>query len=1145
MGGSIAKMLQGFKGLSWGEIIKAVIFLPLVLPAIALGIALASYALQLVQPIGFVQFFSAILIAGIFAVVSYGIRNMLQAFDGINPAEALVAAIFIPVILPAVALAIAGASKALSLVQPVGLLQWFTSILIGVLFVVLSFGVANIIKAFRGIDPATLLAASIGIPVILVAMSAAIWGSSLLLSKVETIGFFQFLTAIAIAAVFVVISYGIRQIAQSISKMKWGDVPKIPVFFVAISAAIMASSLLLQFTADLTDRQLFTIAALGVTLSGIGFIMGATMKFVGKISLKDLLVGSLGLVIIAGAIMVSSLILSVGNYETYPTLSWIAGVALSLTTFGLAAWVLGASVFGPQALIFLAGIAAVLTVAGTIVGVAKILEKGKYDNKGMLEWAVATSLLYITFTPIIMMLGAMGLAGAVMSFFGAEDPFETAKRYMVQIAETIVLTSKVLAKGTYEGGPTKAWADGISVSLGAFMPVYGMLMKNAILSLFGGGGVGPDDFNKAILTVSGGIVTAADMFAAASASFENPPPVEWADGVGKAISAFSPVYKVLAEQDGWFSDGPSVEDMANAIWTISNGIVDAAYFFAKNKAAFTDNYPPKEWGEGVGAALGAFSPVFEALSGKSWYQSSDDVIYSLGKGIRVISNAIVSAGKIFSKTKPEMWKKENVPSKEWGEGVAGAIGAFSGVFEIMVNESGWFTDMEEVADDLGTGIRIISRAIRDAGNIVGSVSASKWKAFPPKDWGTGVKGAIGGMLNTFDMVYSRGYTLSGFRSLSKILLGGVDAMASTARILWYNRKFFSVKLDPNFVPNISTNMLNFADLGVELEKKLVSTSIVKEKSSGLFSSSETTREVRNEKDISITKRVAASMGGTALILYAYRRFFSFKLKPDWMKSITTNMLSFATLGTNSLLRKFARDVEWINLYDTQRDAFGGEQKDYLGHYYLNKSLWSLIGTARIMHYNRRYFERTIDPNFIKRLSKNIIDYTRLAEYLVQVDKKEKKSETWSDSISNFFGFGSEDPIMEVARGMIVLAKSYDKLASSFEKFGGALDKINIDKIKELKSLQVEKLGNTIEKVTPKEEEQGFWSKLGSAASNLFSGPEVKSPAQKATKEDEKSSLKEDMEKIIELLSGINTSTSIVNDYLSTITEEEIKPPTEL
>jgi len=97
IGISMGKMISAFEGLNEKEIITAAIFLPLILPAIALGIAGASYALQLVKPISLGQFFTSLMIGAAFVVLSYGMGNIIGAFKDINPAEALVASLTIPI----------------------------------------------------------------------------------------------------------------------------------------------------------------------------------------------------------------------------------------------------------------------------------------------------------------------------------------------------------------------------------------------------------------------------------------------------------------------------------------------------------------------------------------------------------------------------------------------------------------------------------------------------------------------------------------------------------------------------------------------------------------------------------------------------------------------------------------------------------------------------------------------------------------------------------------------------------------------------------------------------------------------------------------------------------------------------------------
>jgi hypothetical protein len=683
---AIQRMIWTFRDMSWTEIGKAAIGLVFVMPAIALGIALASHAFGLIKPITFVQFFSAIMIAAVFAVVSYGIRNMLRAFEGVPIADLAKSIIFLPLILPAIALGLALASHAFGLIKPITLVQFFSAVMIGLVFVVLAFGLKKIIGAFKDISPETAVVAGFMIPILFTAMSVAIWASSQLLSKVEPVTFVQFLTSVAISIVFLVLAYAISPLVKMIGGMKWEDTLKLPVLFTIMSLSIMLSSHILSKTADISLEMLLKIAILGVTLAVVSAIMAVTIKILSKLSIKELLIGSAAILGISVIIMTTSHILAAGNYGNYPKLGWILGVGVSLVTFGLAAFTLGLAVFGPQALIFAAGLGAILVVAGTITAVSHILANGKYDNPGMLKWALATSLLYATFTPIILILGAVGLASSVLSFFGA-DPFKKAQEMIVQIAETIVEVSHILPKGNYKGGPTKEWAEGISIALGAFSPIYAMLMKNGVMKIFGGGGVGPEDFTSAIKTVSQGIVDAAIFFADAKNAgvWGAHPTKEWAEGVGTAIGAFAPVFEVLTGQS-WLSKSVSPEDMKKAILTISEGIVSAAKFFADNTTTFEEGkYPSKNWGEGVGAALGAFAPVFDMLMEKSgFWKSGDSVINDMIRGITGISSAVVQVATMFTLSSD---KKifEYYPDSKWSQSVRTAMEKFVGLTNYLEN----------------------------------------------------------------------------------------------------------------------------------------------------------------------------------------------------------------------------------------------------------------------------------------------------------------------------------------------------------------------------------------------------------------------------------------------------------------------------
>jgi hypothetical protein len=387
------------------------------------------------------------------------------------------------------------------------------------------------------------------------------------------------------------------------------------------------------------------------------------MKILEKVGIKSLLLGGLSLVVVATAIMASSWILSLGKYDTYPPLSWVISTALAVGAFGGAMYLLGLG--GPASLLSMVfgGLSALL-VAGTIVGVSYILGAGSYGTYPSLEWSTSVGLSMLAFGTSTLALGVfiLGTLGLGMIALAA------GSAGTLMIAETIVASADIFRKGNFTGGPKKEWSEGVALAIGAFSPVYGMLMANKIFSIFGGG-VGPDEFAKAIRTISTGIVDAANYFNGplAKAAFKGGPKKDWAEGVGQAIGAFSPVYAVLAANSGWFKSGVSVKDMKSAIMTISEGIVDAATFFGNHKGVFDiSKVPSKKWGENVGGAISAFAPIFKQMSEDSGFFTSGASVLALANAaIVTISSSITKASNIlslgnYSKVIPQNWAKGTI-----------------------------------------------------------------------------------------------------------------------------------------------------------------------------------------------------------------------------------------------------------------------------------------------------------------------------------------------------------------------------------------------------------------------------------------------------------------------------------------------------
>jgi hypothetical protein len=598
---------------------------------IAAGVLAVGLAFKI---IGEVDFASVI-------ALSISLPLLAIAFEKIAKIEDLTPSKMFDVFLVTVAMSIsiAVSSFILSAVQPIGILQLITIVLIGAAFAAMGFGIGKLIKDIAPIGPLAALVAPI-LPLVLVAVSYAIAKSSEVLKDVQVVGVGQLFTTILIAAAFSVISFGIGKMISGLKDASLESVLLLPLVLVAISYAIVWSSNILKDVNVLEPMTLLNIILFTATLALSSFLFGLLIFGLDKlnVTLGKAIVGGLSTIAISGAIMASSLIISEGKYDKYPSLGWSLGVALSLGAFSLAVAGLGSmATSGIGALAIAAGAISAIVVAGTIAVSSHILNEGIYEKYPTFGWSLGVGMSLGAFG-----LGALALGTAIVATGGLGAlAIGVGLGAVVIIAESIVKTSEILAGGTYEGGPNKEWAEGISIALGAFSPVYKMLMAAGLLDLIGVGGVGPEDFSKAITTVSGGIVEAAKFFAESDGVFnpEKAPKKEWAEGVGLAIGAFSPVYGILMNQS-WFGKGVKVEDFTNGIDVITKGIIQSAKTFGEAEAVFNpEKAPKKEWAEGVSLAIGAFAPIFDLINNSTF---SGAAVNTLLRGISSITSSIVS-----------------------------------------------------------------------------------------------------------------------------------------------------------------------------------------------------------------------------------------------------------------------------------------------------------------------------------------------------------------------------------------------------------------------------------------------------------------------------------------------------------------------
>ena len=566
-----------------------------------------------------------------------------------------------------------------------------------------------------------------------------------------------------------------------------------------------------------------------------------------------------------------------------------------MTGFGAAVVALGGIALtglGLGALAIWTGTKMVPMIARTIVETDKIIAKGNYTKYPGMEWALSVGGLMTGFGLAVVTLGSfvvgtLGLGGLAI---------KAGAKAVKTIAQSIVDVAWIFkgAEGAFVGGPKKEWAEGVSLAIGAFAPVYKMMMKGGISALFGGSGPSIKSFSKAIKTISQGIIDAAWIFQGGSVAFVGGPKKEWAEGVGKAIGAFAPVYKILADESGIFGTGIGIEDFKNAISTISHGIVASAVIFSKSKVGFDKGtYPDAAWSKGVGAALSAFAPVFKGLSGAGWFESGKDVINDMIYGIKMISYAIVKVGKIFAWSKLK-WDSSSIPGKNWNYNVKKAVESF-----IHLNSF-----------------------ISDSG-------------YDPSFLG------------------------------SDVVIGTAKNLVNFAKELKKGGTAFQVKIDPNYMKNMSSNIFYYMKIANDLSKNTSMKSIIK---NAVFGD-----PISNIASSMMKLAIAYDKMGNSLMKFnnAVNQLDENKIKT--FKGLNSNMINRGQKGLGSVVSGSPGQVGGVvNLVggglgatfapkvDKRATATSKMAKESRGKYgNMNQQMDKLIDVVQILTQNTKSLEKYI------------------------------------------------------------------------------------------------------------------------------------------------------------------------------------------
>jgi len=678
-----------------------IMMLPLILPLIALGIVVSSRILAGVVPLSFGQVMTSLFVGATIGGIIYAMSLTLGKTE-LKPST-IFGFLLLPVIVPALALGIVLASNILKNIQSLTFAQALSAIFIAGTIGVLIYLMKPIIEKMKGITVGQIF----GLMGIIIALSAGIVISSHILGFIHP---FTFREALSVFMTSVAIGLAVLAMVPAIyllKKINPMDALKAAGNIIIIAGSIALSSWAISMgNYDYyPDWEWSLGAGLAITIfGGVAFLIDKL-----KIKPPDMLKAGLVMVITAGVIMAVSLILGIGNYDIYPSFQWAMGAGLSIVAFGGAMVAIGlliAATGGTGALILLAGAAGVLAVAATVMATSLILAEGNYSEYPSLQWALGVGAVLLAFSAIglVSILGAIGLpfllatagtvalvsnilskgnydeypslewslgVGAILSAFSTIGlsliPFVLlgGGRAIKRVAERIVEVSDILSEGTYSGGPTKQWAEGVGEAIKSF--AFGILALNATGGILGTL-LGIDQTRK-IEGVAMAMLKANQILSEGD-WYGNYPTESWAKGVGGAILAFANGLLALSKSDNLIGKIFGTQDQSVKIVSIARAMQIANELISSQN--WTENYPSEEWAKGVGGAINAFAEGLMKLSksdsliGKIFGKDQGEKIISIANAMRYANEAIGSV----------RWS-DNYPSEAWAKGVGGAINAFA------------------------------------------------------------------------------------------------------------------------------------------------------------------------------------------------------------------------------------------------------------------------------------------------------------------------------------------------------------------------------------------------------------------------------------------------------------------------------------
>ena len=776
MGVAAHLLLKAIKTVDFKEQWRNIVGLPIMLPAIALGLTASAWILKMMPNITFAQGLSLILLGSTLGISAYFLLKAIRKTE-----FSWKTVLGLPIMLPAIALGLTASAYILKAFPEIGFKQALSILLVGATLGIASWVMLKAFKKLKSDDYPTIMQFPIILPIIAISLTASAW----ILKAFPIISFGQGLSILLVGGTLGVASWLILKAIKDIDiKKDWGKILLLPVLLPYIAAAITFSSVILQDFQPLPNPLQILIGSLVIGVSMLAFApiisiigklkfkdmlqgvavipllagaivlsayifkelpddmiypdlawtLGAGLSFliftpilyiVGKMSLKDAAMGLVAIPLLAGTIVAAAWIFKLLPSEMIsPEIKWTLGVGLSLVAFGGMAIAMGLLLSGPQAIAAAIGLVGILAISATIVGVSHILNKGIYKNYPSYDWAkgVGGSLIAFSLASVAALAG--GAASMIGKFFsGGQDPLMTIVKSIVNVANELGAVDWSSAKY-----PTKDYAQGVGGLLEAFANVFVKIsavqgFNAAIGKLFGGGG--SIDFIGFVKNASEAMLYARDTLSGDWTKVGYPTK-DYAEGVGGLLESFANVFSTISKIEGKnkflskFGGGGST-DFIGFVGTASDAMVSMRDKLAGDWTKV--GYPTKDYAEGVGGFLESLANSFASISKvkRGQTQGFSDFVYEA-------ANAMIIAKNELDKV---VWiNNENYPKKEYSEGIGTFLLTMAEAYS-KINSGGLFKFLSGNKQSLLDFVKESSNAIVESSKILAN---GNYSVIVPKDY---------------------------------------------------------------------------------------------------------------------------------------------------------------------------------------------------------------------------------------------------------------------------------------------------------------------------------------------------------------------------------------------------------------------------